>query len=1711
MYKMKKLFIVMLAAMTIALGAFAMGCKGDEKFTLAFNTDGGAAIADVSLDKGAKYDLPTPEKIGYEFDGWYLASDFSGNAVTEVTVETDMTVYAKWTKLYLVSFDLDGGNMSEGSVYLKSGENLSTALKNLEPTKADHKFGAWSIDGKELTSSYVMPENDVVLTAKYMVKYTVDVYREDFDGNFVKEEQAVVDYAYAGTTPSKDFSGVGFALDSSAAGSKPLSKLSETASDNAFALYFKRESYSLIFRPNYPVEKEDDEDLEYTLKYGESVEVPYNYTAEGYYLAGWSTSVTGETVDYETDYISSVLFNGDESDKGKNAEVAPEKNTVLYGVWVKGSRDMFGGDDYLFLSKTQDGVVYISRAGQFFKGSVNGSSFTFKANGNVILRGRIFSDGTFAYADNLRQVTYINYINGQGVNNGIKLMLDEYNGLTYIVDNDNATTESAGTYTVDENGYYVATFTEGDLSGEELYIRLASATIDGVKTNVFIVRDDEEIALGKLYRAAYSSGLMSSYPEGYYHIELDGFGTASYYVNSYKYTYYYVYDKTEKILTLSSSNSVAGTFRIIKDDIKDQNDYVFYDADYDKTFESADKSATLTLDGAYKATYVKGNEALTDVYYTSSDSLFSGGKIISLLKNGKVEKSFLITAKTETVFENGEQKTITTYSFEEKAKGYAEFYYRGETNTYITPLFVLNDTEVGHMSIYGYTSSGEYELLSEGRFSENNGLYSYTAEKVADGITKTEDGEDGTYLYYRMDGDNNETVWMRVIGADIYKLKKLDFGTGKLVISSSVYDVVYYQSAEIGDKYENYVKEYVNGKSTLTIIGGMVKYESEGKDVIGTYTTDEDGVTVIEIYNESNGSSETVYVSLDDDKGTYAELEYAPYTAYAVLADGSIDRTETVKFDGKGGAIYTIDGNGVSGKVEKTDKTTEDGYVVKKFVSDGLTFEYIEISLTNGSYFAKANSDYKTEYEVDGSGSLELDGFCWIGKFVSSNGDEYKGYYTVPEENVVKLLVTDGTTLYFDIKGDSFTKRGDEYGTYLYSDNNILNGLYFAFDGYGKLDVKKSVDGELKVVGNGVYTLGEDYCTVNYTLDGQQKEFNGKFGSVKVGNNSYKTFAVIHTENVKLYINGKDWSVLELDAYGNAVKYDAKGNKENGTYTLITGSLLYFVNQTETDACLYEYDFANGTAAQLPRYGMSYYTKDLESLNFTEYGFAIFNGSTRYYYDINDNDEYIVYRQPAQDEDLTGKEVNEYGFIVRNIGELNDEFEYEGKTYYYNDGNTLTFGRVAQGGVVETKYPLLLTSYGKEYTINFTSLSFQPSGSDEFSVQCYVDAIISAEDEEPRNTKYSGYVVRAKLEDGTYETYLRLTQSAVGYYRFDLDIDFRGVKEDSDTLEAGTYTITSLKRVVSAPAYKYLDNYYVSYLTTGTGIENDIGDIEFVYTYGEDGKEIIEKRSFRGEFLKESGIVDINDRPMTVENAEFEEQSNGLFIITFKVPEYVAEENEILPAHDEYDYKLYVYIQKHSAFVSSYGYRVYAFTRLQENLTANDDYTVTVERLVYTEVLSDSYPAGSVFTVSVKKGGEEIKSDVSLRSSTVQYIISRTYVEEGEGDDKTQRITSTKYYAVTFKEADKDAGSKKVMPYESATVTETVKKTYYGEDGKSYFDIDEAGEELSLIYYVNKGKGSYYIPVSTEKEGDALVVKTSDGSTFTITITGETATIDKTA
>ncbi len=89
-----------------------------EQYTVTFDADGGHFADDVpTTTKTVTYELtygelPTPERVGYKFDGWSRTKGGTVNVYEEtiVTIDNDHTLYAVWTAgKYKVKYNPNGG------------------------------------------------------------------------------------------------------------------------------------------------------------------------------------------------------------------------------------------------------------------------------------------------------------------------------------------------------------------------------------------------------------------------------------------------------------------------------------------------------------------------------------------------------------------------------------------------------------------------------------------------------------------------------------------------------------------------------------------------------------------------------------------------------------------------------------------------------------------------------------------------------------------------------------------------------------------------------------------------------------------------------------------------------------------------------------------------------------------------------------------------------------------------------------------------------------------------------------------------------------------------------------------------------------------------------------------------------------------------------------------------------------------------------------------------------------------------------------------------------------------------------------------------------------------------------------------------------------------------------------------------------------------
>lgn len=97
--------------------------------------------------------LPTPERKGYTFEGWYTSAS-GGDRVTESSVckdEKDATLYARWAEIYVTNITLSQ-NANEATYYI--GDTVKVAGAVITATYNDGSTAEISADDSRVGKNY---------------------------------------------------------------------------------------------------------------------------------------------------------------------------------------------------------------------------------------------------------------------------------------------------------------------------------------------------------------------------------------------------------------------------------------------------------------------------------------------------------------------------------------------------------------------------------------------------------------------------------------------------------------------------------------------------------------------------------------------------------------------------------------------------------------------------------------------------------------------------------------------------------------------------------------------------------------------------------------------------------------------------------------------------------------------------------------------------------------------------------------------------------------------------------------------------------------------------------------------------------------------------------------------------------------------------------------------------------------------------------------------------------------------------------------------------------------------------------------------------------------------------------------------------------------------------------------------------------------------
>ncbi len=1125
------LIAVMLAVTAVAGVLFAACTQQEDDIVVTLETYDEQTIT-LTGEKGEAIEFPDVTRTGYLFDGWYASADFSGDPVTSAVFEQNTTYYAKWSAAYALTLELDGGALADGqqtTLYLREGDVIADALTDYAPVKGDLQFGGWYQDGALLSQAATMPASAVSLTARYMAQYTVNVYLQKVDqSGYDFQENYANGYALIGETFAPSVSVTGFARVSGE-GDKTSLPISEDAQENVFVFHFDRNEYTLILNENQP-DGSSSETTRESYVYGEEVALPGAQDMpeiEGYRFFGWASFPNATFADV-VDPDGYTLTD----------------NTVLYAVWNKGYTDLFNGDDLIFLNHDAENTAILCRGGIDIPGVYveRNGFYLFTGDDDYALYALLDEEnGTFIFYSDGNNGTYFLYENN-AVDSDAYIVLQQtaqsFNSITYSYLDENETRQTlSGTYTISEEGYYIAEFTDGT----EFSFLIGSAG----NQMVFRIRGDE-----------YSYGAMALMGEYYPVILLDGFGNASVLTGSDADVTTYSYTMNGDVFTLSSMSGEAGSFRIMQ--YGSEYGFEVYTEDLDDTFTgtgTGEKGGALTLDGCSNAQFTSSTSSYVGTYTAVASQ--RGGYIVTVTAGAN---TYCYWVRQETL-----PGTPITYGiFEVLNTGYTEYVYCSEEGDLGVVLLVDNGDGTATLYEVNDTQTA-LEAISSGTFTENvsNGTYTYIvdengtvswAQTQISSMVVGLDSSTGLNVYYVRESTANESGDGDAVFAKEYKTADekstlivasefaiLIDAEGN-IISGVRTDYTNYTRLAGSDGYYHYfiideeaetfeilstsplvlTKRQNNStdrNTTLTVTGRTLDEEetqfeaiystSDGNvegyytvqtvtPVLGyssgvyvyTFTANDASLTFRFLFQTSTSSSGTAsYYFVYFDAG--ADVVISEFTAIDTngMEDDTQELSVVVTADNQCVLVYktnvgseteaetSVRGSYTSEEVDAFGITA----TVYTFTSlEGQTETQFRFTLVSGndSIFFRLCESAGTYQAADGKGTLELNGDTLAAKYTAADGTEHVGIYARTEnvldpEKDAVMLILDDGVLYFDLDESGTTKT--------FTLRSSEAGTYLLFENGSVRNISIRLDG----YGNATVThLSTEEGTEDTVLEG---------------------------------------------------------------------------------------------------------------------------------------------------------------------------------------------------------------------------------------------------------------------------------------------------------------------------------------------------------------------------------------------------------------------------------------------------------------------------------------------------------------------------------------------------------------------------------------------------------------------------------------------------
>jgi uncharacterized repeat protein (TIGR02543 family) len=296
----------------------------DSDVVVSFVTNSEETLTSKTVQFEGQYgSLPTVEKIGYEFEGWYLSNDFIGQKVEankDVTIQSDHNLYAKWLVIdYDVRLKYNDNTTPDSVIQVNYGlpYNLNAPVRN------GYVFSGWYLSSDY--SGDKINSDDLVFLSEYhelFAKWDITTYSLNYenvygtnnnpnsftilDSSILLEPLSRIGYTFEGWFDTSIFSNKYTMIEQGSYGNMTL-----------YAKW-KANDYDVTLDYSY-----DDRDSGiYVATFDLTYDLPIP-ARDGYIFEGWYLDETG----YDNEVTSSTY-------------VTTASDHTLYARWVIGTEGL---------------------------------------------------------------------------------------------------------------------------------------------------------------------------------------------------------------------------------------------------------------------------------------------------------------------------------------------------------------------------------------------------------------------------------------------------------------------------------------------------------------------------------------------------------------------------------------------------------------------------------------------------------------------------------------------------------------------------------------------------------------------------------------------------------------------------------------------------------------------------------------------------------------------------------------------------------------------------------------------------------------------------------------------------------------------------------------------------------------------------------------------------------------------------------------------------------------------------------------------------------------------------------------------------------------------------------------------------------------------------------------------------------------------------